>query len=286
METTNIPLSSLERLWNTYYDTREDYYRDRLMSSYIPFLEKICYFIKLTAPFDVDLEDLESWGGIGLLTGVEGYNNKKQEGYDNKRQAKPKTYLYTTIRNSIFTGINKETSIPLYLGLRKSQVTKARRELEGKLKRKPTREEILIELSDDDKYSSNPHDPSRPLKSKGLKKAAIILEDAEKVPKHVYLEDFKHSEPYVFADEKSPNPCDEIGKQDFRKILEEELDEDKRLILELRFQNQTMREIAEIMKITHQAVQQQYQTLVKRLRNKLTAKGFTLEYCLDELAIK
>lgn len=91
---------SLAILWKCYKENRDNYYRDRLILNYKPFLKIIVNKVYKKLPKNVDIMDLENYGYIGLIDAI-----KK---FDLDRNIKFETYASYRIKGAIIDGIRKQ----------------------------------------------------------------------------------------------------------------------------------------------------------------------------------
>jgi RNA polymerase sigma factor for flagellar operon FliA len=86
-------------LWQSYKQKNNIYFRDRLISSYTPFLKKIVSGVYSKLPKSVDIMDIENYAYVGLLDAI-----KK---YDMDRSIKFETYATYRIKGAILDGLRK-----------------------------------------------------------------------------------------------------------------------------------------------------------------------------------
>lgn len=91
---------SLTILWKTYKEREDNFYRDRLISKYIPFLKGIVSRVYTKLPKTVDIMDLENYAYLGLIDAI-----KK---FDLKRNIKFETYATYRIKGAIIDGVRKQ----------------------------------------------------------------------------------------------------------------------------------------------------------------------------------
>ena len=91
---------SLVILWKCYKENKDDYYRDRLILNYKPFLKAMVNKIYRKLPKTVDIMDLENYGYIGLIDAI-----KK---FDLTRDIKFETYASYRIKGAIIDGMRKQ----------------------------------------------------------------------------------------------------------------------------------------------------------------------------------
>lgn len=92
--------SSLTILWKTYKEREDNFYRDRLISKYIPFLKGIVSRVYSKLPKTVDIMDLENYAYIGLIDAIKKFNLN--------RNIKFETYATYRVRGAIIDGVRKQ----------------------------------------------------------------------------------------------------------------------------------------------------------------------------------
>ncbi|MCL5072345.1 MAG: sigma-70 family RNA polymerase sigma factor [Actinobacteria bacterium] len=91
---------SLTILWKTYKEREDNFYRDRLISKYIPFLKGIVSRVYAKLPKTMDIMDLENYAYLGLIDAI-----KK---FDLNRKIKFETYATYRIKGAIIDGVRKQ----------------------------------------------------------------------------------------------------------------------------------------------------------------------------------
>ena len=91
---------NLTILWKTYKEREDNFYRDSLISNYIPFLKGIVSRVYAKLPKTVDIMDLENYAYIGLIDAI-----KK---FDLNRNIKFETYATYRIKGAIIDGVRKQ----------------------------------------------------------------------------------------------------------------------------------------------------------------------------------
>src|SRR4030066_1723087 len=91
---------NLAILWRTYKERDDIFYRDRLISNYMPFLKGVVNRVYSKLPRTVDIMDLENYAYIGLIDAI-----KK---FDLNRDIKFETYANYRIKGAIIDGIRKQ----------------------------------------------------------------------------------------------------------------------------------------------------------------------------------
>src|SRR5262245_50186403 len=121
-------------LWRTYKRTGDKAVRERLILTYAPLVKYVAGRLGSGLPAHVDEGDLVSYGLLGLISAI--------ERYDPERDVKFETYAIARIKGSILDELRALDWVPRSVRARARQIERAMAELESKLARAPTDEEV------------------------------------------------------------------------------------------------------------------------------------------------
>src|SRR5215216_3456019 len=121
-------------LWQEFKRTGDRGLRDRLILTYAPLVKYVAGRLGSGLPAHVDEGDLVSYGLLGLINAI--------ERYDPGRDIKFETYAITRIRGAIIDELRALDWVPRSVRARARAIERAIGELEAKLGRAPTDEEI------------------------------------------------------------------------------------------------------------------------------------------------
>src|SRR2546426_10038962 len=125
-------------LWRSYRRSRDQALRDRLILTYAPLVKYVAGRLGSGLPAHVDEGDLVSYGLLGLIGAI--------ERYDPERDVKFETYAIARIKGSIIDELRAMDWVPRSVRSRARDIERAIGELESKLGRAPTDEEISAKL--------------------------------------------------------------------------------------------------------------------------------------------
>src|ERR1700681_1607975 len=128
----------MQALWREYRAKADPAVRDRLIVTYAPLVKYVAGRLGSGLPAHVDDEDLVSYGLLGLIGAI--------ERYDPERDVKFETYAIARIRGSIIDELRTLDWVPRSVRSRARNIERAIRELEAKLARAPTDDEIAGRL--------------------------------------------------------------------------------------------------------------------------------------------
>ncbi len=128
----------LRMLWRRYKTTGDPAARDRLILTFAPLVKYVAGRMNSHLPAHVEESDLISYGLMGLIGAV--------ERYDPGRQVKFETYAVTRIKGAIIDELRSLDWVPRSVRARSREIERKATELEHKLQRAPTDEELAAAL--------------------------------------------------------------------------------------------------------------------------------------------
>jgi len=133
-----------KRLWDDYRRSKSDDSREKLILEYIPLVKVVAGRLSMYLGYNVDYEDLCSYGIFGLIDAI--------DKFDKEKDVKFETYASLRIRGAILDQIRKLDWIPRTVRQRQRQLDTAMRELENELGRPATDDEIAkrVGISEDE----------------------------------------------------------------------------------------------------------------------------------------
>ncbi len=242
-------LQANEALWNDYTARRDGATRERLILQYAPLVKYVVGRIALNLPSVVDSDDVLSYGTIGLIDAV--------ERFDPERGIKFETYAISRIRGAIIDALRSLDQIPRTTRQRAREIEAAIVELESKMRRPPTEEEVARHLGMDlERY----RDVIVRSGTTTVSLDSLLLSDDEEGGPRAF----------VFEDKDSPDPQNTALRREAERLLVEavkRLPERERLVLSLYYYEElTMKEISRVMEISESRVCQLHAQAVLRLR--------------------
>jgi RNA polymerase sigma factor for flagellar operon FliA len=246
-------------LWRQFARTRDQGLRDRLILTYAPLVKYVAGRLGSGLPAHVDEGDLVSYGLLGLINAI--------ERYDSTRDVKFETYAIARIKGAIIDELRAMDWVPRSVRSRARDIERAIAELERKLHRAPTDEEISAKLGmSETELNSALTEISRSsiaaldelwtISSSGGDQIALIdtIEDTE-----------------------GPNPQDALSQQELREALGEaiaRLPEREKLVVTLYYYEElTLREIGEVLGVTESRVSQLHTKAILRLKARLAGSA-------------
>ena len=125
---------SKKRIWDDYRRDKSDSTREKLIIEYIPLVKVVAGRLSMYLGYNVDYEDLCSYGIFGLIDAI--------DKFDMDKDVKFETYASLRIRGAILDQIRKMDWIPRTVRQRQRQLETAMRELENEMGRPASDEEL------------------------------------------------------------------------------------------------------------------------------------------------
>src|SRR3954468_17468180 len=127
-----------QTLWREFKRTGDRALRDRLILTYAPLVKYVAGRLGSGLPAHVEEGDLVSYGLLGLIGAI--------ERFDPERDIKFETYAISRIKGSIIDELRSMDWVPRSVRSRAREIERAIGELESRLGRAPSDEEISGKL--------------------------------------------------------------------------------------------------------------------------------------------
>jgi RNA polymerase sigma factor for flagellar operon FliA len=241
-------------LWLEYTRNRDKAVRDRLILTYAPLVKYVAGRLGSGLPAHVDEQDLASYGLLGLIGAI--------ERYDPTRDIKFETYAIARIKGSIIDELRAMDWVPRSIRARARDIERAIADLESKLMRAPSDEEIAAKLS----VTVEDLEESLTDISRSSIAALDELWTVSSSGDQVALID-------TLEDTEGPEPQAALAQTETREALGEaiaRLPEREKLVVTLYYYEElTLREIGEVLGVTESRVSQLHTKAILRLKARL-----------------
>jgi RNA polymerase sigma factor FliA len=250
----------IQTLWRQFKRTGAKGDRDRLILTYAPLVKYVAGRLGSGLPAHVDEGDLVSYGLLGLISAI--------ERYDPDRDIKFETYAIVRIRGSIIDELRALDWVPRSVRSRAREIERAIAELESKLGRAPTDDEIAGKIG----ISEEELEESLTDISRSSIAALDELWSGGPDGDQVSLLD-------TLEDTSGARPSDALDETEIRETLADaiaRLPEREKLVITLYYYEElTLREIGEVLSVTESRVSQLHTKAVLRLRSRLSGARVT-----------
>ena len=243
-------------IWRTFRRTGDPAVRDRLILMYAPIVKYVAGRLGSGLPAHVDEGDLVSYGLLGLISAI--------ERYDPDRDVKFETYAIARIKGSILDELRSLDWVPRSVRSRARQIERAMSELEAKLGRAPSDEEVANKvgisvdeleesLTDISRSSIAALDELWTISGSGGDQVALID---------------------TIEDTQGPEPQSAFDATELREMVADaitSLPEREKLVITLYYyEDLTLREIGEVLGVTESRVSQLHTKAILRLKARLS----------------
>jgi RNA polymerase sigma factor FliA len=242
-------------LWHDYRRTGDKALRDRLILAYAPLVKYVAGRLGSGLPAHVDEGDLASYGLLGLIGAI--------ERYDPDRDVKFETYAIARIRGAIIDELRAMDWVPRSVRSRAREIERAIAELEAKLGRAPSDEEIAGKVG----ITTDELEESLTEISRSSIAALDELWTISGAGDQVALID-------TIQDEDAPDPQGTLSQTEMKEAIADaiaRLPEREKLVVTLYYYEElTLREIGEVLGVTESRVSQLHTKAILRLKARLS----------------
>jgi len=247
--------SAIEKIWILFKETNDQDARDKLILQYSPLVKYVAGRVSANLPSNVEKADLISYGIFGLMDAI--------EKYDLSRKIKFETYAVARIKGAIIDELRSLDWVPRSVRHHSRLLEKAYIELENKLRRVPTDEEVAEKLEI----------TVVELQSWLTKISYTSIAALEDVWISGGEKDEKLSLIDTVEDTSAVNPSEVFEISEMKNILASAIDylpeREKTVVALYYYEGLTLREIGEVLGVTESRVSQLHTKAIIRLKAKL-----------------
>ena len=242
--------NSKEKLWDLYAKNKNPELREKIIIEYAPLVKLVAGRLSMYLGYNVEYEDLVSYGIFGLIDAI--------DKYDFNKNVKFETYASLRIRGAILDQIRKMDWIPRSVRQKQKKIESAMSKLETEYGRAATDEEIARELD----ISTEELD---------------TWNGQAKVSNIVSLEDFieQGSEIKMDASDNSQfeQPERVVEKAELARMLEKALDtlteKEKSVVLFYYYEDLSLKEISRVLGVSESRVSQLHTKAIQKMKKHL-----------------
>ncbi|MCX7832397.1 MAG: FliA/WhiG family RNA polymerase sigma factor [Actinobacteria bacterium] len=255
--TSDLELSKkeLEKLWKEYKEQGKDSARQKLIIYYSPLAKYIAGRIASNLPKSIDIQDLIQNGILGLIDAI--------EKFDPNRDIKFETYALSRIKGAIIDSLRSLDWLPRTLRFKVKEIDRVCAELESKLNRPPTEEEIAEAMNIS-------VEELQQILAEARFSSIVALEDS--FPSADSREDEK-SVYYSIADKDAIDPFEAAEEKEIKELLIKAIQElpekERKVIILYYYSGLTLKEIGELLGVTESRASQLHSKAISRLRTQL-----------------
>lgn len=243
-------MEGMAKTWELYGKTKDPALKEKLILEYAPIVKYVAGRLSVHIGTHVEYNDMVSYGIFGLIDAI--------DKFDPTKGVKFETYASLRIRGSIIDNIRKLDWVPRTLRQKNKQMDQAYANLEVKLNREPTEEELA-------NYLSISVEEIKDLMKKSSVLSLISLDD--------YLEqNHEASLPNQLVQE-SDSPEQQYLQQELKQLLIDAIDKlsekEKTVITLYYFEELTLKEISNVMSVSESRISQIHSKAIMKMQNKL-----------------
>ena len=239
-----------KRLWEDYGRLASPELREKLIIEYSPLVKLVAGRLSMYSGYNVEYEDLVSYGIFGLIDAI--------DKYDYRKGIKFETYASLRIRGAILDQIRKNDWIPRTVRQRQKQIDAAIKEIEAQTGRPAKDEEIAaaIGISDEE---------------------LLEWQSQMKVTNVVSLNEFMEQGSEIPNDSSQPNhfemPEEVVEQEELKELLKDALEllteKERNVILFYYYEELTLKEISSILEVSESRVSQLHTRALQKMRRRL-----------------
>lgn len=239
-----------ERLWGEYARTKSTDIREKLILEYAGLVKVVAGRLSMYLGYNVEYEDLVSYGIFGLIDAIDKYNPNMQNKFE--------TYASLRIRGEILDQIRKMDWIPRTVRQKQKQIDAAIKEIEGLTGKNATDEAIAQKLGiSESEYA----DWQNQLKVTNVVSLNEYIEQGSDVPNG------RNSSSHF------DTPEDVFEEQELKDVMREALElltEKERKVIELYYYEElTLKEISTVLEVSESRVSQLHTKALSRMKDKM-----------------
>ena len=219
---------------------------------YAPLVKLVAGRLSMYQGYNVEYDDLVSYGIFGLIDAI--------DKYDYAKEVKFETYASLRIRGAILDQIRKMDWIPRTIRQKQKRIDAVCKDIETRLGRSATDEEIASELGiSDDEYL----EWQSQMKITNVVSLNEYMEQGAEVP----------AEGNQFTTARFDSPEENIEKEELKKVLEESLEQltekEKKVILLYYYEDLTLKEISNVLEVSESRISQLHTRALQKMKTKM-----------------
>ena len=241
-----------KKLWTEYDKSRTPELREKIILEYAPLVKLVAGRLSMYLGYNVEYDDLVSYGIFGLIDAI--------DKYDYAQEVKFETYASLRIRGAILDQIRKMDWIPRTIRQKQKRIDAVCKDIETRLGRSATDEEIASELGiSDDEYL----EWQSQMKITNVVSLNEYMEQGAEVP----------AEGNQFTTSRFDSPEENIEKEELKKVLEESLEQltekEKKVILLYYYEDLTLKEISNVLEVSESRISQLHTRALQKMKTKM-----------------
>ena len=236
-----------KRLWEDYTRLGDSALREKLILEYAPLVKLVAGRLVMYLGYNVEYEDLVSYGTFGLIDAI--------DKFDYRKGIKFETYASLRIRGAILDQIRKNDWIPRTVRQRQKQIDAAIKQVEEKTGHPATDEEIAeaLGISGDDL-----------LEWQSQMKCTNLVSLNEYMDSGAEVANDPHQAGHMITPEEALDNSE--MREMLAQALEELSDKEKKVVLLYYYEEQTLKEISQVLEVTKSRISQLHTRALQKMR--------------------
>lgn len=242
--------SGKKKMWDDYAKTKSTEVREQIILEYAPLVKLVAGRLSMYLGYNVEYEDLVSYGIFGLIDAI--------DKFDNTKAVKFETYASLRIRGSILDQIRKLDWIPRTIRQKQKKIDIVMKEIEDAEGRTATDEEIAEKLG----IGGN---------------ELLDWQSQMKVTNIVSLDEYMEQGSEIPTEKNYNNhfeaPEDVMERSELKKILQAALEllteKERKVIVLYYYEELTLKEISNILEVSESRISQLHTKGLQKMKGKL-----------------
>lgn len=240
------------KLWEDYGKSQSPELREKLILEYAPLVKLVAGRLSMYLGYNVEYEDLVSYGIFGLIDAI--------DKYDSMKEVKFETYASLRIRGAILDQIRKMDWIPRTIRQKQKKIDAVIRRIEVERGRSATDEEIAEGLGiSGEEYL----EWQSQLKITNIVSLNEYMEQGSEVP----------SEPNRHTTARFESPEENIEKEELKQVLEQSMqmltEKERKVILLYYYEDLTLKEISAVLEVSESRISQLHTRALQKMKDKM-----------------
>lgn len=240
-----------KKLWDEYAKSGSQQIREKIILEYAPLVKVVSGRLSMYLGYNVEYEDLVSYGVFGLIDAI--------DKFDPKKEVKFETYASLRIRGAILDQIRKMDWIPRTIRQKQKKIDSVIKEIELNSGHNASEQEIASGLGiTDDEYV----EWQSQMKITNIVSLNEYMEQGSEVPN-----DTKNTSAHFDA------PEDVVEKSELKEILISSLDllteKERKVIMLYYYEELTLKEISNILEVSESRISQLHTRALQKMKEKM-----------------
>ena len=240
-----------KRLWDDYARLKTQEIREKIILEYAPLVKVVSGRLSMYLGYNVEYEDLVSYGIFGLIDAI--------DKYDPKKEVKFETYASLRIRGAILDQIRKMDWIPRTIRQKQKKIETVMKEIEAEKGHNASDEEIAAGLGiSEEEYA----EWQSQMKITNIVSLNEYMEQGSEIPNDARTTSKQFDTPEEVLEQ---NELKEILGNALELLTEKE----KKVILLYYYEELTLKEISNVLEVSESRISQLHTRALQKMKVKM-----------------